>query len=325
MFVLRRRLSNSESHEFFLAAGVAWLITAVTATVSFLACYAANFKFATTLFPLNLAVALLSLGVFVVYVLFRNDFVILSISNAVATISSFSSAGALFSYVSMHYSLSFDLKDATFASVDELFHLDWPSMLRWVDAHQSIAHVLNYGYASIIPQAIAAVIILSLMGEYRRLHTLVLAFQISALCCAAIATFLPAVGEYTFRKINTAYEFRWLPSIAISYVSDVIQLRTRMPVIHFDKFLGVITFPSFHTSLGILFWWAFWRIPVLRWISFILNGTLILATPIFGGHYFVDVAAGVLVAIGSILVARVAMRSIKWYSDMKLKSHARLI
>jgi hypothetical protein len=288
-----------------------WLVTAATAVVSFLAFHVGNFKFAVTLFPINFIVACLSLAVFVVYVLFRNDFFILSISNAVAIISSFSLVGAMFSYVAMHYSLRFDLKDATLASVDELFYLDWPSMLRWVDAHRAIAIVSYYGYASIIPQAIGAVILLSLLGEYRRLLTLVLAFQISALSCAAIAALLPAVGEYAYRKINPAHEFQWLPSIATSYVTEVMQLRTHTPIIDLDKLYGVITFPSFHASLGILLLWAFWKTPVVRWIAFLLNGTLILATPIFGGHYFVDVAAGILVALGSIVVTRTVVRLIK--------------
>jgi len=306
LITLRHELSNAESREFFLMAGLSWLITAACAVASLLACHVSNFKFADTLIPANLVVAFLALAVFVAYV-FRNDFFILSISNAVAIFSAFPSAGALFSYVTVHYSSSFVLWDGTFASADELFRLDWLSLLRWADAHRSIACVLSFAYGSIIPQGIAALIILSLLGQYRRLQVLVLAFQISVLLCSTVAAFMPAVGEYAYRNINPAIEFPWLPSSATSYVADVLQLRTDAPVIPFDHFQGVITFPSFHASLGVLFLWAFWRTPVVRWIALILNGALIAATPIFGGHYFVDVAAGLLLAFGSILIAQGAV------------------
>jgi membrane-associated phospholipid phosphatase len=139
------------------------------------------------------------------------------------------------------------------------------------------------------------------------LQVLVLAFQISVLLCSTVAAFMPAVGEYAYRNINPAIEFPWLPSGATSYVADVLQLRTDAPVIPFDNFQGVITFPSFHASLGVLLLWAFWRTPVVRWIALIMNGALIAATPIFGGHYFVDVAAGMLLAFGSILIAQGAV------------------
>lgn len=311
MYNLRRDLSNSERHEFFLMVWLSWLVTAATAAVVLLACYVSNFKFVPTLIPINLVAAFFGLMVFVAYVLFRNDFFILSISNAVATISAFSSAGAILSYVAMHYSFSFHLWDATLASTDKLFRLDWYSLLRWVDAHRSIADILSYAYVSFVQQAVGVVIILSLLGEYRRLQTLILAFQICALSCAAIAAFMPAVGEYAYLKINPAIQFQWLPSFVTSYVADVIQLRTDAPFIPLDGFKGVITFPSFHSALGFLFFWAFWRTPVVRWIAFILNATMVAATPIFGGHYFVDVGAGLLVAFGSVLIARRVVKRIQ--------------
>jgi membrane-associated phospholipid phosphatase len=35
-----------------------------------------------------------------------------------------------------------------------------------------------------------------------------------------------------------------------------------------------------------------------------MNGAMILATPLVGGHYFIDVFAGIAVAVVSILLAR---------------------
>ena len=56
-------------------------------------------------------------------------------------------------------------------------------------------------------------------------------------------------------------------------------------------------FPSFHMALAILFTWGFWRIPVARWIALALNVAMAAATPLSGGHYFVDLIAGAVVAL----------------------------
>jgi len=97
--------------------GLSWPITALTAVVAVLACYISDLKFAPTLVPLNLVVAVFGVAVFSFY-LFKNDFFILSLANGVATILAFSTAGALFSYVAIHYRTAFEFRDGTFASVD---------------------------------------------------------------------------------------------------------------------------------------------------------------------------------------------------------------
>jgi membrane-associated phospholipid phosphatase len=67
---------------------------------------------------------------------------------------------------------------------------------------------------------------------------------------------------------------------------------------------GIITFPSFHAALGIIFIAGLWPIPVLRWIGLIVNVLMIAATPVEGGHYFIDVLAGVVIALLCQLAAR---------------------
>ena len=67
---------------------------------------------------------------------------------------------------------------------------------------------------------------------------------------------------------------------------------------------GIITFPSYHSTLAILFLVALWSVPLLRWLGVVLNLAVIAATPIDGGHYFVDLGAGMIIAILSLLTAR---------------------
>jgi membrane-associated phospholipid phosphatase len=66
---------------------------------------------------------------------------------------------------------------------------------------------------------------------------------------------------------------------------------------------GIITFPSFHAALGVIFMVGLWPVPVLRWIGAVVNGLMILATPIDGGHYFIDVFAGIVIAVLCLVAA----------------------
>ena len=62
----------------------------------------------------------------------------------------------------------------------------------------------------------------------------------------------------------------------------------------------LLTFPSFHAVSAALYVWACWPIRWLRGVGLIGNTVMLAATPIGGGHYFVDVIAGLVVAVASI-------------------------
>ncbi len=55
---------------------------------------------------------------------------------------------------------------------------------------------------------------------------------------------------------------------------------------------GLVGFPRFHAISAVLNIWAGW--PLRRWRIAILpvNLMMLAATPVFGGHYLVDVLAG---------------------------------
>ncbi len=60
---------------------------------------------------------------------------------------------------------------------------------------------------------------------------------------------------------------------------------------------GIISFPSLHAALAVILVIALWPIPILRWLTLYLNLAVLLATPIDGSHYFIDVFAGIGVAV----------------------------
>jgi membrane-associated phospholipid phosphatase len=71
---------------------------------------------------------------------------------------------------------------------------------------------------------------------------------------------------------------------------------------------GVITFPSLHAALAVIMIAALWPIRVLRWIVLVINVTMLVATPIDGAHYLIDVIAGLAIAAVSLLAAWATVR-----------------
>jgi membrane-associated phospholipid phosphatase len=75
-------------------------------------------------------------------------------------------------------------------------------------------------------------------------------------------------------------------------------------VIDLSALQGVVSFPSFHTMLGVMTTYALrdtiWlMIPVL-----LINGTMIVSTMPIGGHHLIDVLVGAGLTIGAFLLVR---------------------
>jgi len=70
---------------------------------------------------------------------------------------------------------------------------------------------------------------------------------------------------------------------------------------------GLVCAPSFHTVSAVLYIAAAWPLRPLRWMIVPLNIVMLLATPIEGTHYLIDMIAGLLVAITASCVVKLAL------------------
>jgi membrane-associated phospholipid phosphatase len=96
------------------------------------------------------------------------------------------------------------------------------------------------------------------------------------------------------------------------HVRHLLLLREgKLRVPEIGQLTGIVTFPSFHAAAAMLYLWALWAISWMRAIAVICNVLLLLSTPIDGGHYFIDVVAGVCLAILSILAVRSLCRALQ--------------
>ena len=201
-------------------------------------------------------------------------------------------------------SLNYPLQDKNLFAIDQFMGLDWRSYLNAGDRY-GLGPICNFGYRTFSWQPLLVPILLCLSGKAARAYQFSLAFLLTVMVTVLISVFLPAAGTYSFLNLSPADYPHLHPVDDFDHMRHLPLLRDgRLRVLEIGQLTGIVTFPSFHAAAAILYLWALWAISWMRVIALICNALLLLSTPIDGGHYFIDVIAGVSLAILSILVVR---------------------
>ena len=217
----------------------------------------------------------------------------------------FSAAGSILSYLLARRGGSF--WDDRLTQWDHALGFDWLAYVRFVDSHAWLTLVYKVAYGSLIPQMILVILTLGFSGKLDQLRAVMLAAIVSGTVTVLLSPLFPALSNYVHLGLGPE-EFRHVdPFAGYVHLADMEALRHgTMTVLHLSKMQGIITFPSYHAALALVMLWGFWisRVRIVRWAGAALALTTIAATPVDGGHYLVDVLAGLAIAAASILAAR---------------------
>lgn len=214
---------------------------------------------------------------------------------ASSQVIAFAMVGAPLSYIAA--SAGLPLWDATFTAWDEFLHFDWPALLRLMNAYPALHIVFAISYASFPLQATAIIVALTWVGQLTRIRVFILAFMLATVVTIAISAVMPAEGVWGHLRLSKVDHPAIAPITQSLHLPIFHGLRDgTLRVLTGEGSEGIITFPSLHAALGLLFIIAAWPVPYMRWACALVNAIMIAATPVDGGHYFSDVIAGLLVA-----------------------------
>jgi membrane-associated phospholipid phosphatase len=220
-----------------------------------------------------------------------------------AQVIAFAAVGAPLSYLAA--SAGLPLQDRLVDAADHALGLDWRALLVWMNAHPPIHDVFNAAYLSFQPQATVTVIALAFTARFLQLRIFVLAFVLATLVTIAISAAVPAQGVWGHYGLTPGDYPAIMPATREVHLPIFHGLRDgSLRVLTGLGSEGIITFPSLHTALGVIFIAALWPVPLLRWAGLIVNALMIVATPVDGGHYFSDVWAGAAIAAVCLYAAR---------------------
>lgn len=193
------------------------------------------------------------------------------------------------------------LIDQSLLEFDSALGFHWLQVYLWVRSHPAVQHILGVAYGSIFMQGLAVPAILGLTGRREELSEFVFLFMLSGILLLLISTPIPASSAFLHFGISDPY--------TSSSVSDFYSLRNgTLRVFEMVPLEGMVSMPSFHTTLAILFIYALRRMRYLLLFSIPLNVTMILSTPTQGGHYLADVFAGLLLSALTISTLRSSSR-----------------
>jgi membrane-associated phospholipid phosphatase len=271
-----------------------WLLTAAVAALVFLSPLVSTFQVGWRTFAAPAAVASLLALAALFYTHRRVDRRLSSALGCTAQLIAFAAVAAPLSYLAA--AMAFPLQDALFDAADRALGFDWMGLLAWMNARPSLFTILHLAYASFLLQATLTVLCLGFCDQALRLRVFMLAFVFTTLITIAVSGVLPAYGVWMHHGLH-AEAGAILPSSHTSWAAfDALRAGTSRLLVAAGS-EGIITFPSLHAALGLIFLLALWRVPVLRWVGVVVNVLMIAATPIDGSHYFVDVIAGVAIAL----------------------------
>lgn len=202
------------------------------------------------------------------------------------------------------------LWDATLHRWDLALGLDWRAYLDFVNARPALGTTLRLAYASLMPQMIVVILALGFAGRLLQLRMVVIAAILSGTAAILISPLMPAMAYFVHLGLGPQDYPNLYPAAAFVHHEHVLALRAgTMRLVSFETMEGIITFPSYHAALAAIFGWGFAHAhAAIRWPGLAVAALTLLATPIDGGHYFVDVIAGcAIAALGLWAASRLAL------------------
>jgi len=201
-------------------------------------------------------------------------------------------------------SANFPLVDAPLMALDRALGLDWMAQFNFIFSHHALLYCTVLAYGMIGWQVFGVPIVLGATRRYRRLQEFTLAFAIALVVTTVISAFMPAMGTYDFLHVTTDPNV-FTPGAYLDQLKDLPMVRDgSLRHLELMKLTGIVTFPSFHATAATLYLWALWPVRWSRPIAVVANVAMLLATPLGGGHYFVDVFAGIAIAAAAIMTAQ---------------------
>jgi hypothetical protein len=181
-----------------------------------------------------------------------------------------------------------------------LLRADWALGLSARDFVMSVAagpdwiiEGLRRAYVATTVLTLATLLVLPLIGHKQAAMKFMLLFQLTVLTASFLAFLAPAYGVYS--TIDPATVSR-LPSHAGRYFWPALMAirSAKDPVLSINSINAVVSFPSFHTVMALLFAQAWHRVRFVNVGMVGLSGIIIASTLPMGGHYFIDVIAGLI-------------------------------
>lgn len=201
--------------------------------------------------------------------------------------------------------IPFPLADATLFSWDRAVGFDWLAYAKAMTTSPFFTKVLFVAYNDMTFQGLVVVASIAVWLDMRK-RVIEIGFLMvsTAFVCMTVASAFPARAAMDMLA-DTELLSRLSIGSGVYHLEQLFALRgTEAIVMKPETMEGLATFPSYHTCLGLIVLWCSRGHWLTGTIGAAVGGAIVAATPIYGGHYLVDLIAGAFVMLASILIWR---------------------
>jgi membrane-associated phospholipid phosphatase len=211
--------------------------------------------------------------------------------------------GVTLSYLSA--SLGLPLRDAELAAIDKAIGFDWPAFLAFMNQFPVLSWALVTAYHTTGDELLVLFLFLSFARQSELLAKFLAVLAISELITGVVATLLPAEGAYAYYQPARYLFSQYTPHAGVWHLEALASLRNdAAPILDLTRISGLITFPSFHTTVALIIAWAVRDVRYIAIPVMLFNAAVIVSTLPEGGHHLVDLFAGGIIAAVSILIVQ---------------------
>lgn len=201
----------------------------------------------------------------------------------------------LFNHLTM--TTAFPYADEALALWDARIFGWWNAYFKFVAERPLIIDTMELAYSSLTPLSVVGSFYLFFIGREQAARFFITAFTITAVIATTWGMFFPAKAAVATVLNNTDLLTAFSKKPGWYSVDIIEHLRTASEIVFKLSYMpGLTTFPSFHTAAGIILAYSY-RQSVLFLPVCAYTVVMIAATPVFGGHYFIDLVAGVALAL----------------------------
>ncbi|WHO40213.1 phosphatase PAP2 family protein [Sphingobium sp. AP49] len=196
--------------------------------------------------------------------------------------------------------------DATLQRIDLALGFDWLAWYRLTAAHQGLQFLETAAYRSIYVTPALLLWWMARAGEQERAWRFIATFWLAAVLTLLLFSLMPAVGPFSYLWHAPIH---YMPESELWQQGLIPALRVHaVHAIDLGQLRGIVSAPSFHTAAAVLYIAAGWRIAALRWPVVVLNGAMLLSTPVEGTHYLIDMILGLGVALTALALMDIHRR-----------------
>lgn len=279
-----------------------WSICVLAAVVAVYVLRATGVTIDSSSLMLPLLLLTFLFGAHIVYRRWRPEPVIDHVCGALAAVVVSAALGGVVSLAGLR--LGAPLIDGALAGFDARWLLDTRAIVSDIAKAPAVASLLGFAYDSSFPLLFALIVFLAWTRRIKPLWQLAFVFAFTVMGCATVSVFFPAMGA--FAHFSYPPELRdALPSGAgVYHLPKFEYYRNGLaPVISLSSLQGVITFPSFHCCVALMTTFACLGIRFLFGAALVWNGLVIVSTIPIGGHYVVDLPAGIALWVAATALA----------------------